>query len=106
MPQLVRYGSTDPLYFKITLNGDAVTGLTFATNDIQLSKDGGAFANISSAITEVGLGVYAWTPALSTNTQCKTGVINIKDQTATAVFDENCIIFVTGGAGAAFYNGT
>lgn len=106
MAQLIRYGSTNPVYFKATLSGDGVTGLTFATDDVQLSKDGAAFADISSAITEVGLGWYKWTPAAAANTQCKTGIINIKDQSATAVFDENGVVFVTGGDASAFYDGT
>lgn len=93
---LVRYGSTDPIPFKATLNGVAVTSLIFASNDITLSKDGGSFANIGSEVTEVGKGWYIWTPSAAAQTQCEYGIINVKDVVGTA-FDENGITFYTGG---------
>ena len=105
MVDLVRYGSQDPIPFKVTLSGAGVTSLTFDAADIQLSKDGAAFANIGTACTEVGLGWYIWTPALVADTQCGYGVINIKDNVGSA-FDENGIVFYTGGNAAARFDGT
>ena len=105
MVDLVRYGSQDPIPFKVTLSGLAVTGLTFDAADIQLSKDAGAFANIGTACTEIGLGWYAWTATLAADTQCNYGVINIKDAVGTA-FDENGVVFYTGGNVAARFDGT
>lgn len=107
MAQLHRYGSVDPIYFKLTLNGVAVTGITFDAADVKLGLDGGTAANIGTACTETtfGLGWYKWTPASTANTQCKTGIINVKDNVGSA-FDENGIIFITGGNAAAQYDGT
>ena len=105
MPDFVRYGSQDPIPFKISLSGVAVTGVTFDAADVKLSKDGAAFANIGSACTEVGLGWYIWTPASAADTQCEYGIINIKDNVGSA-FDENGVIFYTGGNASARYDGT
>ena len=100
------YGSTDPIYFKVTLSGAGVPSLVpFATDDIQLSKDGAAFADISGDVTEVGLGVYAYTPNPATDAQCEVMIINIKDVAGSA-FDENCLIIQTGGNASARFNGT
>lgn len=105
MSELVRYGSIDPIPFKLTLSGAAVTGLTLQAADVQLSIDGGAFAEIGLSITEIGLGWYKWTPALAANTQCEYGIINIKDAVGGPVFDENGIVFYTGGNASARHNG-
>jgi len=94
---LVRYGSTDPIPFKTTLDGDAVTGLVFATNDVQLSLDGGTFVNIGLEVTEIALGWYIWTPSTSSQTQAEYGLINVKDISTTAVFNENGITLYMGG---------
>lgn len=105
MATLVRYGALDPIPFKVTLSAVAVTGLTFSAADIQLSKDGAAFANIGSEISEIDLGWYIWTPTAATQTQCAFGIINVKDDVGSA-FDENGIVFLTGGNASARYNGT
>lgn len=105
MAQLFRYGSTDPIYFKLTLSGAAVTGVTFQAADVKLSKDGAAFANIGTACTEVGLGWYKWTPAAAANTQCQTAIVNIKDDVGT-LWDENALLLVMGGNASALYDGT
>ena len=101
---LYRYGTTEPIYFKVTLNGVGVTGLTLASEDVKVSKDGAAFANVGTACAEVGLGVYKWTPAASSWSQCGVMVINIKDASGSA-FDENCLIVATGGDTAARFDG-
>lgn len=102
---LFRYGSQEPIYFKVTLNGVGVTGLTLANDDIKLSQDGAAFTNIGTACSEVGMGVYKWTPAAGSNTQCGVMVINIKDASGGA-FDENCLIIATGGDASARFDAT
>ena len=103
---LVKYGSTEPIPFKATLSGVGQTGLTFSSNDVRLSKDGGTFSNIGSEVSEVGLGWYIWTPSVASQTQCKFGIINIKDALGSQ-FDENGITFYTGGdaTGAGRYPG-
>ena len=105
MSELVRYGSLDPIPFKITLSGVAVAGLTLQAADLQLSKDGAAFANIGTEVTEIGLGWYYWTPSAAAQTQCEYGVLNLSDDVGS-VFDENGIVFYTGGNSSARFDGT
>jgi len=102
---LYRWGDTDPIYFKLTLNGAAVTGVSLANDDVKLSQDGAAFANIGTACAEVANGIYKWTPAAGSNTQCKVMIINIKDATGGPLFDENCLIITTGGDTSAGLDG-
>jgi hypothetical protein len=103
-----RYGSQAPIYFKITLSGLGVTGLTFLSADIQVSKDGAAFANIGTACNnEAGNGVYSWIPAAGSWTQCEVMAINIKATTTNiGAFDENCLIIQTGGDASARLDAT
>lgn len=107
---LYTYGSTDPIYFKVTLAGVGVTGLTFQDADIELSKDGGNWASINADTTVVeveaaaGYGVYKWTPQAASETQCEVMVLNIKDAVGSA-FDENCLIISTGGNASARFSG-
>lgn len=102
---LYRWGDTDPVYFKLTLNGVGVV-VTLASNDVKLYKDGTYSADIGSACTSLGAGLYKWTPAAGANTQCKVMIINIKDASAGGEFDENCLIITTGGNAAAGLDGT
>lgn len=99
---LYTYGTTDPIYFKLTLSGVAVTGVNFDAADVKLSKDGGAFANIGADCAETtgGLGWYSWTPASVSDTQCNVIIINVKDNVGSA-FDENGIVMATGGNASA-----
>ena len=107
---LYNYGSQDPVYFKATLDGAGVTGLTFADADIELSKDGGNWASINADTTVVevesaaGYGVYKWTPQATTETEAEILILNIKDA-AGAEFDENCLIIATGGNASARFSG-
>ena len=103
---LYTYGTTSPIYFKVTLDGAGVTGLTFQDADIQLSKDGVSFSSINAdtTVTEVGFGVYEWVPASPTETEAEVLIINIKDNSGSA-FDENCLIIATGGNSSARFSG-
>lgn len=94
-----RYGSTNKVYFKLTLNKVAVEGITFDAADVKISIDGGAFANIGTECSETtgGLGWYAWQPASAAQTQGKTIIGNIKDDVGAA-FDENAFQLITGGS--------
>lgn len=107
MPDLYRYGTTEPVYFKVTLSNAGVAGLTFQAADIKLSIDNGAAINIGTECTEaaLGLGAYLWTPSVASRTQGKQLVINIKDDVGSA-FDENMIILQTGGDSSAYFNAT
>ena len=104
------YGSQDPIYFKVTLNGVGVSGLTFQDADIELSKDGGNWASINAdtSVVEIesgaGYGVYKWTPENAADSQCEVMILNIKDAAGSA-FDENCLIIATGGHASARFSG-
>ena len=103
---LYRYGTQTPIYFKATLNGVGVAGLTFANDDIKLYQDGVFVANIGTACNnEVAGGIYYWSPAAGSNTQCEVMAINIID-VAGAEFDENCLIIATGGDANARFDAT
>ena len=107
---LYTYGTTDPIYFKVTLNGVGVSGLTFQDADIKLSKDGANWASITASanVEEVeaaaGYGVYKWTPAIAAETQAEVIILNIKDAVGSE-FDENCLIISTGGNANARFSG-
>jgi len=104
---LYRYGGTDAIYFKLTLSGVGINGPVVA-GDMKISKDGGTPANVSALPTAVDgtnmVGVFKWVPT-SAETSCKTFVINLKDA-AGAAWDENCLIFITGGDTSAQLNGS
>ena len=84
------YGNLDPIPFKLTKSNAGVTGLApFSANDIQLSVDGAAFSDISSEVTEKGLGWYEWQPTAASQTQAQYYlIVNIKEVSGTN-FDEN-----------------
>lgn len=100
------YGSTDPLYFKLTKNGVGVNP-TLVAADFRLSKDdagGIALNSIPVAVDAINMrGVFKWTP-ITTETQAKTIVVNCKDA-AGDEFDENMLVWYTGGSAPAFHNG-
>jgi hypothetical protein len=100
------YGSQDPVYFKLTLNGVGVAAKTLLDADVTLQKDGVSGGNIGLDCLETaaGNGWYAWTPDPATDTQCKTIIINIKDS-AGSTFDENAVTLNTGGHASAFFSG-
>lgn len=101
-----RYGETKPIPFKIVdSDNNGVSGITFAAGEVKLSKDGATFINIGTECTEVGEGVYIWTPSLASRTQCEYGVLSMKDISSPQAWKENCVIFVTGGSVSAFYDG-
>jgi hypothetical protein len=102
MPDLVTYGSTDPVYFKLTLDGAGVV-VTLATGDVTISKDGAAFANVNTLPTSIGNGWYSWTPS-STELECEQAILNIADASGSA-FDENGILIHTGGDVNAYHSG-
>jgi hypothetical protein len=103
---LYRYGTQSPIYFKVTLNGVGVTGLTFAADDIKLYQDGVFTLNIGTACNnEVAGGIYYWSPGAVGHTQCEVMQINIIQVTGST-FDENCLIIATGGDASARFDAT
>lgn len=78
----VTYGATDYL-----------TGVTLATGDVKISKDGGAFANIATLPTV--LGAWAIITLSAAEMQARSIIIQFIDQTATKVFEDNGAILST-----------
>ena len=102
-----RYANTDPIYFKLTKNGAAVVAYTFSALDVQTKIGDGTTTNwvdISTEITDEGLGWYQWTPTSAARTTGKVILINVKDAVGTD-FDENGLSIITGGDPAAMLNG-
>ena len=101
------YGSTDTIYFKITLAGVGVNP-TLAAGDVKIFKHGGSVANVNTLPSAVDgtnmVGLFAWTPT-SAEATCEVFVLNIKDQTDPKAFDENCLIVSTGGNASARFSG-
>lgn len=107
MALLYKYGSIDPVPFKVTKNGEGLAGFTFATGDITLSVDGGASANIDTEVAEstFAKGWYIWTPtAAATQTQGNFAIINVK-QLAGTDYDENGVVLQFGGNASAWLDG-
>ena len=102
------YGNLDPIPFKLTKNGVAVTGMApFSANDIQLSVDGAVGIDISGECSETafGNGWYEWQPTSAAQTQAQYYIIiNIKEVLGTN-FDENGLSLATGGDANARHSG-
>jgi hypothetical protein len=106
---LYNYGTIDPIYFKITLNGVGVNP-TLATGDVILTNDGGATTeDIYDECTAIDgtnlVGIFEWQPTLAAQTQGEVVILNIKDVSAGGAFDENCLILSTGGNTSARFSG-
>lgn len=116
--EFMTYGSTDPIPFMITLDGDPVlveADLDLVDGDIILRKwtSGGGIVDrqidVSAEITVVNQTShvsYYWTPASSADTECNWGHLIIRDVSSGGVFDGNSIIFYTGGDALARFGST
>lgn len=104
---LYNFATTEKVYFKLTLSGVAVPGLTLADGDVTLQIDGAATTDIGDECSETtgGLGWYVWQPTSTLQTTGEVIIINIADLTATAEFDENAVVMTTGGNAAARFSG-
>jgi hypothetical protein len=101
----VKYGTAVSIYTALfylnTRNAD--DNPTLASGDAKISKDGGAFANLATlpdALPAAGRQVRIQLSAAET--QCKIGFIEFIDQTATAEWDQQHIMFYTYGHPSAF----
>lgn len=98
-----KYGTGTTIYFPL-ITKDAsdfdATPLTFEAGDIQLSKDGGAFANASNSLAHEGNGIYS---LALTATEMEAGLVSVTviDQTATKTWEDQAILLQTYGHASA-----
>lgn len=108
---LYRYASTDPIFFKITLNGVGKEDLSLAATDVQFSRAGAAWENCSAfgQVTQCACkgGWYKWVPSGNTiMAGAEVILINIKDTTQSgALFNENAFQYFLGGDDLGRLNG-
>lgn len=96
--ELRQYGVATTLYFPLIDKGATdfeSTPVTIASGDCKISKDGGAFANTTTAsFSHVAGGIYS-IPLTATEMQAKQIVIKVVDQTATKEWEDQVIIITT-----------
>lgn len=87
-PFYAKYGTQTTFYVALedVTNTDApFVGVAPLTGDIWLSKDGGAPANATNAMTAIGNGVYSWV-ATATEMQATRLSVSVYDATASEIF--------------------
>ena len=89
------YGTTDAVYFPVWLADGtrlAVSGdsFDFDAADLQISKDGGAFANVTGTPTMIGDSHAKYVP-VAADLQCKVAILRLIDADGV-VLDGGCII--------------
>jgi hypothetical protein len=108
MATLFNYGTTDAIPFKVTKNGEGVSGLTFSAGDIYHITPAGTATDVTGDITELnatnGKGIYVYTPSAASYTEHEWFIINVDEASGTN-FDENMIVCMTGGNASARYSG-
>lgn len=95
---LRQYGVATTLYFPLIDKGATdfeSTPVTIASGDCKISKDGGAFANTTTAsFSHVAGGIYS-IPLTATEMQAKVVVVKIVDQTGTKEWEDQAIVIET-----------
>lgn len=96
--ELRAYGVATTMYFPLIDKGATdfeSTPVTIASGDCKISKDGGSFANTTTAsFSHVAGGIYS-IPLTATEMQAKVVVIKIVDQTNPKEWEDQCIIITT-----------
>lgn len=96
--ELRAYGVATTMYFPLVDKGATdfeSTPVTIASGDCKISKDGGAFANTTTAsFSHVAGGIYS-IPLTATEMQAKVIVIKIVDQTGTKEWEDQAIVITT-----------
>lgn len=96
--ELRRYGVATTVFFPLIDKGATdfeATPVTIASGDCKISKDGGAFANTTTAsFSHVAGGIYS-IPLTATEMQAKQIILKIVDQTGTKEWEDQCIIITT-----------
>lgn len=108
MFSLVKYGVAADLYTVLLTRAslDAKDNPTLAAGDVQVSKDGGAYANITTLPSAVPSGSdNIKIPLSATELTCKTITIRFKDQTNPAEWEQQRLILQTYGHASAMIPG-
>lgn len=103
MEILRKYGSSTTIYFPLIDFGATdfeSTPVTFAAGDVQISKDGGAFANATNTPAHEGNGIYSLVLS-ATEMEAAFVVVTLIDQTATKLWEDQSIVIVTAGNAGA-----
>lgn len=89
--------------------GAPLTGLTFSAGEVQISKDGGARANVAGAVSELGVGVYAVTLTAAEADAIwlhflvrKTGMRPVDDRGYTSGHPSGAVVADAGNSGLTF----
>lgn len=99
---LINYGEENTVLFKIVdSSGNYVEGQTFPAGDIQISRDGGVYSNVTNSPTEVGRGTYSLV-LTTTESTANTVVLDIIDQDTTKAFLDVGLKLYTMGASSGF----
>lgn len=95
--EFAKYGVQTTFYLSFEDITDAeapFTGTAPLAADIWLSKDGGAPANATNAMTAIGNGVYSWV-ATATEMQATRLAVSVYDATASAIFKPAYLVINT-----------
>lgn len=101
----IPYAAEAILYLPLPGAGDPdfQGSLTLVAGDATISKDGAAEANLNTLPSETQTGEKRYKITISaTEATCKIGKVNLIDQTATKVFEDQSLIFSTYGHASAF----
>jgi hypothetical protein len=100
-----KYNTAVSLYTVLITAGtrNAQANPTLAAGDVQISKDGGAFANLATLPDALpAAGVQVRLQLSATEMTCKIATIRFKDQTAPAEWDEQYVQVFSYGNASAF----
>ncbi len=104
------YGDIKPVVFRlINSDGDKVTTHTFVNADLYwIAMDEtltwGTWTADGLNVTNIGRGLYVWTPDAASKTQNELVVLDIEDSTGSTFLD-NCKIVMVGGDPDAYLDG-
>lgn len=106
---LYKYGTLEPVVFKLQLIGVGQNSITLADNDVHLFIDevlyGVDLGEIGTECTYIvgSNGLYKWQPVLPAQTTGKKLVLDIKDADSGGLFEENAIELYSGGHENAYF---
>ena len=103
MAELRKYAAGSVIYFPLIDAGAAdfeATPVTFVAGDVQVSKDGGGFANATNLVAHLGLGIYSLALIAAELTAAKVLVV-VKDQTVPKAWEDQAINIATYGHASA-----